>query len=197
MISGSSWSTFLFASLQSKGFVGSRLMDFTDAVGNGGQSHVVGKAFTTTDTGTIPGTGSGTGTGITGLIAATISSLIFAASSAIFGQFGSRLMDVTDSVGDAAVAELALALLTSTHSPVFAGSGVVDIGSIPVVAAAWGSAIQAAAPSFLGGQWPNFAQALGEQATHVLANGTGSVTITGSPTGAPVPGVGTGSGTIS
>ena len=55
---------------------------------------------------------------------------------------------------------------------------------------------EGAAPGFLGTEWPNFATALGEQATHVLAAATGSVTITGSATGPPVPGVGTGTGVI-
>ena len=197
MISGSNWSTTLLASLGGKGFVGTRLSDFTDAVGNGGQSHVVGKPFTTTDVGTVPGTGAGTGTGIVGMVAAAISSLIFAAASASFGQFGTRLMDVTDSIADACLSEMALATLTSTHSPVFAGTGTVDVGSIPVVAAGWGTAIFAAAPSFLGTQWNNFAQALGEQATNVLAAGTGTVTIAGSPSGDPSGGAGTGVGVIS
>lgn len=197
MISGASWSATLLASLSGKGFVGSRLSDFTDAVGNGGQAHVVGKVFTTTDVGTIPGTGVGIGIGIVGMIAATISTLIFAAASGLFGQFGSRLMDVTDSIADACLSEMALATLTSTHAPVFAGTGTVDVGSIPVVAAGWGSAIDAAAPSFLGTQWPNFAQACGEQATNVLATGTGSVAISGSPSGPTIPGGGVGVGVIS
>jgi len=197
MISGSNWSSTLQASLAGKGFVGSRLSDFTDAVGNGGFIHVTGKPFATTDTGTIPGNGVGVGAGVTGLIGATISTLIFALATGFFGQSGSKLLDVTDSVGDAAVTELALAQLNSTHTPVFSGAGIVDVGSIAVVPSGWGTAIDAAAPSFLGSEWTNFADAVGQgQGTHVLAAGTGAVVITGSPTGPTVPGAGTGVGVV-
>jgi len=204
MISGPNWSATLQGLLAGKGFVGTRLSDFTDAVGNGGQTHVVGKAFTTTDAGLVPGAGPspGVGVGVTGISGPAISTLIFALATGFFGQSGSKLMDTTDAIGDACVAELALADLNSTHAPVFSGSGVVDVGSIGVIPAGWGSDIDAAAPSFIGSQWSNFANAMGMgQANHVLAAGTGNVVISGSFGGSsppgPLPGAGVGAGVVS
>lgn len=198
MISGSNWSTILQGFLAGKGFNGSRMSDVTDAVGNGGQTHVVGKSFTTVDSGSTPGVGVGTGTGITGLSGAAISTLIIALATGSFGQAGAKLPDFADAVGDACVSELGAALLTSAHTPVFAGSGTVDVGSIPVVPAGWGSDINSAGSSLVGSEWSNFADAMGQgQANHVLAAGSGSVSISGSATGPVVPGAGTGTGTIS
>lgn len=199
-LSGSGWSAALYASLSGKGFVGSRLMDFTDAVGIGSVNHVVGKPFATTDTGTVPGNGVGSGTGVTGLSSAAISSAVFSLAVGFFGQAGSRLQDICDSIGDTCVAQMALATLTSTHTPVFAGTGVINVGSIGVVPSGWSGSVnsEGAGNGFIGSQWPNFATAIGQgQASQVLATGTGTVTITGSPTSpTPVPGSGSGSGVI-
>lgn len=199
MIVGSAWSTTLLGLLSGIGFVGSRLSDFTDAIGNGAQSHVVGKAFTTTDTGTTPGVGVGTGTGITGMNSAAMATGIFSQAVSFFGQAGSKLQDLCDQVAAANITEMGKALLSSNHTPVFSGAGVVDVGSVGVIGPDWGSQIESAAPSFEGSQWGNFAQALGVgQANEILASGTGSVTITGSPTSPTTsPGAGTGAGTIS
>ena len=191
------WSAALFADLAGKGFVGSRLMDFTDAVANGSVIHVVGKSFTTTDVGTVPGAGTGSGTGITSILEAIVASTIFSTSSGSFGSFGSRLQDVADSVATILVAQMLTATLTSVHAPVFAGVGTVDAGSIPVVGPVWGLAIKDAAPTFLGTEWPNFSNAIGVGCAAGFAAATGSVTIVGSPSGSPSGGGGVGSGTIS
>lgn len=194
---GLTWSATLQATLAGVGMLGDKLPDFCNAVGNGSVNHVVGKQFTTTDVGSTPGSGNGSGTGINGLVQSNISNSIYAKCVSTFGQFGSKLQDFCDAVASACISEMAKATLSSTHSPVFLGSGVVDIGSIAVVGADWGLAIESAAPSFLGSQWPNMAKAMGEgQADEILASGTGTVTISGSG-GTPVPGVGTGTGNIS
>lgn len=200
MILGTNWSATALSCLQGRGFVGSKLVDFTDALGIGGQNHVVGKPFTTTDTGTITGPGIGVGVGILGLIGATISTLVFGLATGSFGQSGSKLMDICDCVGIAAVSELGLAVLSSTHTPVVIGTGIIVPGSIAVIGSAWGSAIDTvgSGKGFIGSQWPNFAQAMGQgQATHILAVGTGSVVISGTPIGSPVPGSGVGVGAVS
>lgn len=202
MIVGATWSATLAGLLSGIGFIGTRLMDFTDAVGNGAESHVVGKPFTTTDTGQVPGIGVGTGTGVVGMNSAAMSAGIFSQAVGFFGQSGSRLMDLCDQIAAANLTEMAKALLSSNHTPVFSGAGVVDVGSVGVVGPDWGNAIESAAPSFIGSQWGNFAQALGGgQANEILASGTGNVAISGTFTGStppgPVPGAGTGSGTIS
>jgi len=193
------WGPALQTNLQAKGFGGSQLANFTNAIGNGSESHVIGKAFTTTDVGTVPGNGVGSGVGITGLNQVNISDSIFNAAVAFFGQAGSRLRDCTDSIAQVCVQQMALATLISTHNPVFVGTATVDVGSVAVVGSAWGSGIQGVGDGFgfVGSQWPNFSSAIGTgQAAEVLAVGTGTLIITGSPTGPPVPGGGTGAGTI-
>lgn len=189
------WSTQLYGILQGMGFMGSKLLDFTDAVAQGSVGHVVGKAFVTVDTGTVPGTGAGVGVGLSGF--SPISSAIYAFAVASFGQAGSKLQDLCDAIGQAHNAQLALAALVSTHSPVFVGSGTVVPGSIPVVGTGWGSQVQAAAPGFVGSQWANFAQAIGKGCAAGYPTATGTVVISGSPSGVPVPGAGSGAGTIS
>lgn len=198
-LDGSRWSGTLFAALQAKGFMGSRLQDFTDAVGKGSVTHVVGKSFTTLDVGTVPGNGVGTGVGIIGFAPSQISSLIFSFCQGA-GFTGSRLRDVCDAVGQAASVEMALASLSSIDAPVFLGVGNIVPGSIGVDGGGWGSSIQSvgSGENFIGSKWPDFAQALGKgQALPVQSTGTGILAITGSPSGVPVPGTGNGSGTIS
>jgi hypothetical protein len=198
MISGSAWSSDLYGRLSGIGFLGSRLHDFTDAIGNGSQLHVVGKAFATSDVGTIAGAGVGSGTGISGVDPSLVSSTIYATAIGLFGQFGSRLQDLCDALGQNVVAQMLTAQLDSTHTPVFAGVGTIVVNSITVVGPAWASSIEGAAPGFIGNKWPDLAQAIGQGFfTGVFSGGTGTVTITGSPSGIPSPGAGSGVGTIS
>ena len=197
---GSAWSSDLFGLLSGQGFIGSRLMDFTDAVGNGSETHVVGKPFTTMDVGSVAGSGAGVGTGIVGIDPSLTSTTIFSQALGLFGQSGSRLQDLCDALGQNLVNQMATAQLTSTHSPVFAGVGTVDVGSIGVVGPAWGTAMQTEGDGsgFIGSQWPNLALAIGVGFfTGVSSGGTGTVTISGSPSGTPSGGAGTGAGTLS
>jgi hypothetical protein len=200
---GSRWSNTLFGLLSGTGFQGQRLIEFTDAVGFGSVSHIVGKSFTTTDIGSITGLGIGTGTGIVGLISSFISDNIFNLCQSAFGQSGSRLRDITDALAQALITELNLATLTSQHTPVFLGSGTIDIGSIGVIGGPWGTSIESegSGHGFQGIHWGNFASAIGEgQAQGVLNSGTGNLTIVGSFAGAtppgPLPGAGIGTGVI-
>ncbi len=182
----------------SRGFNGSSVPEFSSAVGAGSVSALVGAPFTTQDTGTVPGAGTGTGAGITGVVEATVSNAIFAALLSAFGQSGSKTQDLCDAVAEALVEQIGLATLTTTNAPVFAGTGVVVIGSIGVSGSVWGSGIQGNAPSFLGASWPDIATEIGNGcANGVISSGTGSVIITGSPSGPTSPGVGTGTGNIS
>lgn len=203
MISGSAWSADLYGRLAAIGFIGSRLMDFTDAVGNGSQSHVVGKAFQTQDVGQIFGIASpGTGNGINGVSDSLASSTIFSTAMGLFGQSGSRLQDLCDALGQNVQAQMLTAQLTSTHAPVFSGVGTVVVGSITVVGPAWASSIESQAGGFQGSRWPDLAQAIGQGFfTGVISGGTGTVTISGSYAGSfppgPLPGSGSGAGTLS
>lgn len=204
MIVGAAWAADLMGKLSAKGFSGSYLSVLTNVVGNGSALHVIGKPFVTQDVGLIPGVGVGVGVGITGLSASTISDEIFSNCVSTFGQSGPKLKDFCDAMAQSCVAQMALATLTSTHTPVFAGSGTVVNGSIGVVPALWGSSIAGlgTAAGFVGPQWSNWANAIGKgHANGVINTGAGTVTITGSFTGVvppgPLPGAGAGAGTIS
>lgn len=203
---GAAWSTDLYGRLSALGMVGSKLMDFTDAVGKGSANHVIGKPFATVDTGLTIGPGVGSGVGLMGFVAPAIATSIFGLAVVAFGGSGTKLQDVCDAIGQSCVAQMALATLSSTHTPVFLGSGIVTPGSVAVVPAAWGSSIdsEGSGVGFVGTKWPDFASAIGTgQGTHVLASATGTVTITGVWSGLPplppggTPGAGSGTGTIS
>ena len=199
MISSSAWSSDLFGRLSSLGFNGTELDTFASAVGIGSAESVIGKSFVTVDVGTISGSGTGLGTGITGLSPGMIASNIFGLASSQFGQAGIHLMDFCTAIAESCVAQLALATLMSVDAPVFTGVGTITPGSITVVPMAWGSLVQSSAPTFVGTEWPAFANAIGQgQALEVIAAGTGTLVITPVPIPAPTgPGTGAGAGTIS
>lgn len=193
------WSTDLFGRLSARGYTGPKLMDFTDAIAGGSVTHVVGKPFATVDSGTTPGSGVGTGVGITGIVPATVAAAILAAATAGFGQAGPDLPNICDDISQSLFAQMGLAALSSTHTPVYLGTGIITPGSIPVVGAVWGTQVQAegSGVGFIGDKWPAFADAIGSGCATGFATATGAVAITGSPTGPPVPGSGAGVGVIS
>jgi hypothetical protein len=189
----------IIGTMTAAGLIGTSVPSFAMAIGDGSITPIIGAAFTTTDIGTVPGAGVGTGLGLTGPVDSLISQAIFAGLVSKFGSAGDSLLDITDSVAGAFVAELALATLTSTHTPVFAGSGTIVVGSISVPASAIADMIEAngVANGFLGDSWPDIAEVVGQEFSSGLALATGSVVIAGAPTGTPAPGAGTGSGSIS
>lgn len=198
-LSGAAWSSTLQASLASKGFTGNRLQDFTDAIGFGTVDYLIGKQFTTNDSGLVPGSGVGVGVGLTGFVVGNLSSLIFSKSVSYFGSQGNRLQDICDSLEETFISELANTQLDSTHSPVFSGIGNIIIGSLTVDGASLSISIdnEGSGNGFIGNQWPNFAKAIGEaQAEILLSEATGIVNISGSG-GPPSGGSGTGIGVIS
>lgn len=198
-MSGSNFSSTmqaLFLSLV--GTIGSSTPDLTDAVGQGGiDDSLIGGTFATVDVGTVPGAGVGIGTGLTNVTDSGVSSLIFTELAAAFGGGGSNLPDLCDAAGGAFAAEVALATLSSTHSPVFSGTGTIVGGVIPV--APQGPAIEVAgiANGMLGSHWGDTANAIGDAFTTALLSASGEVTISGSSSGETSGGGGTGTGTVS
>jgi hypothetical protein len=184
---GPKMSLAMQGALASKGNAGVNLALFCNAVGNGSVASVVGKTFTTTDTGTGSGAGVGTGVGIMGVAAGSISKAIQAAYLMEFGMIGTLTPTICDAIGQGLEAELKLATLTSSHSPCAVGSGVVDVGSIKVSGSEWGGKIIQMAPTFVGQDWPRFANVIGKGCAQAFAPATGQVTIAGSPAGTPSP----------
>lgn len=183
--------------LSGAGANGSNLSVFCMAIAQGVVNSIVGKAFTTTDVGLIPGTGVGVGVGISGLSSSSMKSVALSEMS----SQGSNAGVLMQSIMDAVVQHLSSAAsLASTHTPVFSGVGTVVIGSIAVTDVEMGSNIDSAlaGAGANGSNRTNLANAIGKGiADNILAMGTGTVTITGSPSGIPVPGVGAGVGVIS
>lgn len=193
-ILGPAWTSLVAAQMAAQGMVGPSVPDLALAVGNGSAGHVVGKSFTTTDSGIVAGTGAGTGVGVV-VAGPAIASAIYGYASG-YGWNGPNLMNLCTAIGNACSIEMLSALLTSTHTPIFVGTGIVVPASIGVAGPAWGAAIQAAF-AFTGPQWPNLCQAIGKGCADIIhATAIATVTITGA--GFPgVPGAGVGSGVIS
>ena len=196
-LSASTLGSLIAANLSTEGAIGANRVIFSNAVAAGLVMSIVGKAFATTDTGTVPGNGNGSGTGIVGLSSSNMTSVAVAA----LPTTGVNAEPLMRAIMMATQAHLAsAATLTSTHTPVFAGTGTVVVGSIPVVISEMAGNID----TQLGNAGANgsnrmilsTAIATGV-VTEILAAGTGTVTITGSPTGTPSPGSGSGSGVIS
>jgi len=204
-LSGSALSGLIQSELSGKGFTGVQLTPFCNALGNGIVDATTGiLTFTTTDTGTIPGTGTGSGTGVLGLSESNISSLAYNTGQGFWASFqnngpGIKWQDVCDAVATAVVAHFtSAATLTSTHSPVFAGTGLVTAYAGVAIPAMKATIVAAAPGSWASWRMPELAEAIATGVVTELLSHTpaSAVTITGSPAGIPVPGAGTGSGVV-
>lgn len=198
-LSGSSLSSSLFASVSARGTPTTELKKLTDAIGNGIVLSLVGKSFVTTDVGTTPGAGKGSGTGLI-VVPGSIAPLIVTNAVAAFGGSGPDLPLLALDIETATIQTLLSASLTSTHTPVFTGSGIINPGSIPVSPNEIGGNIktQGISQGLVGPDFPGLADAIGTAVATALALASGSILITPVTPGAPtVPGVGVGQGIIS
>jgi hypothetical protein len=200
-ISGAQMSGFLYTEFSNVGFAGENLLDFCDGTGNGSANTLIGKGFSTVDTGTTPGNGSGSGVGLTiddvALKGNLYSALVAAFPNNPPAEFDNRL-DFCEAIAKATKSIAASITLTSNHTPVFLGTGNINGGSIIIGATLMKLAIYAGT-SFTGENWLDLAGVIGDTITDYFEqSATGSVTITGSPTSpTTVPGSGAGSGTMS
>lgn len=194
-----SWSSTLQNLLKGFGFAGPDLQKFTDVIAEGSVNTLVGTSFATVDTGTISGTNApGSGLGLFGVPPGIPSSIIIAESTAKFGGAGPELGTTALAIELTLIQELTKVTLTSQHTPVHIGAGVVVPGSIPVVGQVWGANItQAGAQKgFAGPQWPTFASVIGNACAIGMQTATGTVVING-PGSSSGAGAGSGSGKLS
>lgn len=181
------------ANLVSAGAMGSNRTVFANKVAEGIVNGIVGKTFSTLDTGVGTG-GTGIGTGITGIDSSSMETVALAAMS----SQGSNASALMNAIMVAVVQHLINATLTTVNPAVGNGTGIVVIGSIGVSKPDMSSQIQTAlsGAGANGSNMPNLADAIAEGITsNIISAGTGTVVISG---GSVVPpSGGTGTGTIS
>jgi hypothetical protein len=195
-LSGSQLGGFIDSTLVHMGSKGNNRTVFCNAVGAGVVMSIVGQSFTTIDAGLTPGSGIGTGTGITGL---NIHNMIEVAISEM-PSTGHNARKLFYAIMKGVIEELANATLTTTDTPVYLGKGDIVVGSILVIETVMALNIfsQLQTIGANGSNLMPLAKAIAAGiAREIISDGGGSVTIVGTPTGIPVIGVGTGSGTIS
>ncbi len=196
-LSAGALGSLIDSNLAGFGATGANRTIFSNKVAAGIVMSVVGKTFATSDTGTIPGTGVGSGTGISGLSSSSMSSLAVATLIST-GVNAHKLMDA---IMNATVSHLgSAATLTSSHTPVYLGTGTIVVGSIPVLIPEMAGNIQTqlSGAGATGANLANLCLAIATGVcTGIISSGTGTVTIVGSPTGTPSPGSGSGTGVIS
>jgi hypothetical protein len=196
-LSASALGSLIDSNLTGFGANGSNKTIFSNAVAAGIVMSIAGKAFATIDIGTIPGSGIGSGTGLTGMSSSNMASIALG----VMPSTGLNAPNLMQAIMNAVVAHLgSSATLTSTHTPVFAGSGTIVVGSIPVTISEMASNIdsQLGLAGAAGSNRTILSTAIATGiVTEILAAATGTVTISGSPSGIPVGGGGSGSGVIS
>lgn len=184
---------------------GTQFAPFCTAIGMGIVLATSGMlTFTTADVGTVPGVGAGVGTGITGLVSANIQTQMYNKGQSFWASLqtggpGTEWMNICTKIALVVKTHFAMnATLTSAHAPVFLGVGTV-LSYAGVTIPAMKAAIVAQAPgAWAAARFPELAEAVAtgvvlELTTH---SPTDTVTITGSPTGIPVPGAGSGAGIV-
>lgn len=188
----------MYARARGMNFRGPRLMDFCIVISHGSLDSIIGKVFATVDVGVVPGTGAGIGTGLTAVSISTVQNSVVSRARNLRFK-GPRLEDTALFYAQALVQELTHTTLTSAHSPVFAGAGTVVPGSIPVAVPEWNNKIfnYGRALRFIGPYWHNWCDALATGGVQGFTTATGAVVISGSPSGDPSGGGGSGAGVLS
>jgi hypothetical protein len=180
------------SNLSGFGAIGSNRLIFSNAVAAGIILTLVGKSFTTSDSGSTSGSGTGAGIGLTGMNSSIMTSLAIATLPTT-GVNASPLMQ---SIMNAVVSHLGSnATLTSSHSPVYSGSGTIIIGSIPITITEMSGNIdsQLSLAGAAGSNRTVLSTAIATGiVTQILTSATGIVTISGSGSGSSGSGSGTG-----
>jgi len=187
-MTGPTFAANIFQEFTGAGFIGTDSINLANAIGIGGMAEIVGKAFDTTDgPGTAANPGTGAGVGLTLVVGAIVSLQIQQEIVILTGLPPQPdMISMADAIGDSFETETGLALLASSHSPMFAGPAIITPGSIAVVGADIGDSIESAAPTFVGNDWPDFAGAFGNALADSLLLASGNITVTGVPPGTPV-----------
>lgn len=176
----------------SAGFTGESMKTLADAIGKSFVDHLKTGIVSTTDVGTVPGPGKGTGT-ILGLLPPVFQSQLINNLSEFTGT---SLLPLVTAIANATVKHISsMAIVNTTHAPVFVGTGTGQISGLND--SALSSMIRSAVDFDGGPDWPYLCDGLAKSFVgFVQTNGIASVVIVGSPTGATSPGGGSGVGNI-
>lgn len=201
MLSASVWNTNLLTQFGLISFTGDSLPDLTDALSKGFTDHIVGKSFSTTDTGVIGTLSTGKGTGTSLVVSASVISANILSALQDKGFAGTQLTPMCQAIGNACSTTLLTALLTSTHT-LITGTGTVVASSIGVTASGMSSQIQSSTTILTGDKFADFCDGVSEGFVKAIKEATGIGTVTITPllitdTPIPPPTTGTGTGLIS
>lgn len=197
MLNGALWASSLFSSLSSNGWNGSHLFNFCFSIGMGSANYLIGKSFTTSDTGTghmafdvitgpIP-PASGTGTKASGI---SVSSGLFQSSFLFYmntffqmSVLRPELLFLASALGDTFTSQMQTVSLNSTHTGVYSGTGNINPLSYNTSGDGWGDSIKSYGliNALLGIDWPNYCKAIGFAYNICLNVSSASVNITGFP----------------
>ena len=189
----------LLGTLTGAGLIGPSLPFFCSALGLGLVSATVGQTFTTTDTGSGPSAGIGVGVGLTLAPTSAMKAAMLVEGLSKGFVPTPEAEAVYDAIATAYTNQLALATLTSTHTPVFLGSGTVVPGSIPITKASASGIVGPLGQGLgmLGDSWLDFSDVVCAGIEVGILAAAGTVVITGAPPPTPAPATGSGSGIIS
>lgn len=177
------YSAALLVALGTQGYNGSKLSDLCTAIGTGVIGTILGETGSIA-TPVLSGVSAGIGITVSGT---NIGSKIRTTAKSLFGnREGTELLHFADIIGNITASQLALATLTSDANGTAAYSNFLN--DIDAMA----SAIQNAAPSFTGPEWPHFCTAIATGICKEIGNNGSSLL-----SGALVPPAGTGTVIIS
>lgn len=195
-LSASTLAGLIDSNLVGFGATGSNKTIFCSAVAAGIVMSIVGKTFTTTDVGFVAGPGTGVGASLVGMTSGNMVSVAIAA----LPTTGVNANNLMQAIMIAVVVHLQTAQFTSTHGPVYLGTGTIVVGSITVSTSEMAGNIdsQLGLAGAAGSNRTVLSNAIASGiVTEILASATGQVIISGTTMGTPNAGTGTGSGVIS
>ena len=177
-LSGALLGSLIYSNCSQKGFSGSKLLDLSNAIGNGIINEILSSnSYMGTATGTAPGSGVGTGT-VQGIVGASIASSIitFVGVRSIVGD---KMPDLASAIGDAFATHIASGIIQSTSAPVAIGSGLGLI--LGITGPGVGSSIHQMmlSASIQGDKSGDLANGIGDAIASAFLSAKGITTITG------------------
>jgi hypothetical protein len=178
-LTGSIFSSLLMSQFSAQGFTGSKLLQMSNAIGNGVANYLLASAFYQ-GVSTGVGVGAGVGTGyIQGIIGPVTGTNIQSMMTA-FGFTGSKSLQLSMAIGNAFAIFITTGIVNSSSIGVAIGAGTGKI--MGIAGPAMGSSILSmfSAVGFTGSKIPQFSNAVGNGICNtILSMGIVITVITG------------------